>query len=92
MNKEETKEEFKPNYARKEDFDILLKTVNDLVKRTVYLEREFQFYKEFCLDQIKRIQALEHPNMDAPLKAFQKLRSVLREVDEASFRETKAAL
>lgn len=74
-----------------EQIEFLIKKLTETVQRLDVVESEYKFIKIYTSDMIKRVSALEHPSMDAPLKAFQKLRAVLQEVDNANFRETLPA-
>jgi hypothetical protein len=49
-----------------------------------YVKKNLDMFRTILMDCVKRIQALEHPNMDEPLKAFQKLRTSLQKVEEAN--------
>jgi hypothetical protein len=49
-----------------------------------YLRRDRDLFKTMLVSNTKRLDALEHPNMDEPLRAFQKLRNALQKVEEAN--------
>jgi len=59
----------------------LAEKITELRKDITRLDENVNYFKTNTMDHTKRIQRLEHPDMQPALRAFHKLRQALKDDD-----------